>query len=128
MQASNKPILSFCYSNQPLRSYQDLDDVRSTSSYRTEVFTYRSANSVKTAVQRLNEIKPKPKIVVPLPKPKPVSKKLYTQPEEQEEIFDKPMLTFDAEAFHENEKQSRGLLDWAGFGLLCGMPAKKESG
>lgn len=124
MQTSNKPILSFCYSNQPLRSYQDLDEVRSTSSYRTDVFTYRSANSAKT-VQRLNEIKPKPKIVVPVPKPKPTSKKLYTQPEEQEEIAEKPMLTFDAEAFRDGEKESRGLLDWAGFGLLCGMPAKK---
>lgn len=104
MQASNKPILSFCYSSQPVRSYQDLDEVRSTSSYRTEVFTYRSTNSAKTSVQRLNEIKPKPKIVVPLPRPKPVSKKLYTQPEEQEEIYDKPMLTFDAEAFREKDK------------------------
>jgi hypothetical protein len=104
MQTSNKPILSFCYSNQPVRSYQDLDEVRSTSSYRTEVFTHRSANSAKTSVQRLNEIKPKPKIVVPLPKPKPVSKKLYTQPEEQEEIYDKPMLTFDAEAFRDKDK------------------------
>lgn len=104
MQASNKPILSFCYSNQPVRSYQDLDEVRSTSSYRTDNLTYRSANSAKTSVQRLNEIKPKPKIVVPLPKPKPICKKLYTQPEEQEEIYEKPMLTFDAETFREKEK------------------------
>jgi hypothetical protein len=97
----NKPILSFCYSNQPLKSYQDLDEVRSTSSYRTEVFTYRSATSSKTTVQRLNEIKPKPKIIVPTPRPKdpnPPPKKTYTQPEEQEDI-EKPMLTFDAEAF-----------------------------
>lgn len=65
---TNKPILSFCYSNQPLKSYQDLDEVRSTSSYRTEVFTYRSATSSKTSIHRLNEIKPKTKIVVPIPK------------------------------------------------------------
>lgn len=78
----NKPILSFCYTNQPLKSYQDLDEVRSTSSYRTEVCTYRSATSSKTSVQRVNEIKPKPKIVVPLPKvkeSKPPLKKMHTQ-------------------------------------------------
>lgn len=50
----NKPILSFCYTNQPVKSYTDLDEVRSTSSYRTEGFTYRSANSAKTSIQRVN--------------------------------------------------------------------------
>lgn len=127
---SNKPILSFCYTNQPVKSYTDLDEVRSTSSYRTEGFTYRSANSAKTSVQRVNEIKPKPKIVLPLQKKqdkdnKPALRKTYTQAEGEEAQLERPLLTFDAEAFKEKEKESKGLLDWAGMGLLCGLPSKK---
>lgn len=51
---TNKPILSFCYANQPVKSYQDFDDVRSTASHKTDGFTYRSATSSKTSVQRIN--------------------------------------------------------------------------
>jgi hypothetical protein len=35
------------------------------------------------------------------------------------------MLAFDAEAFKDKEKEGRGLLEWAGLGLLCGMQTKK---
>lgn len=46
------PIYSFCYTN-PTRSHQDLDDVRSISSYRT-FLSHNSGTTSKTNIQRIN--------------------------------------------------------------------------
>lgn len=72
----NKPILSFCYANQPQRSWQDVDDIRSTASMKTDRLTQRTTHSAKVSIQRVNEIRPKPKII--LPPHKPIGQTLQT--------------------------------------------------
>lgn len=50
---------------------------------------------------------------------------MYTQQNDQEEEnIERPMLVFNAGTSN-NEKESKGLLGWAGLGILCGMPARK---
>ena len=82
---ANRPVLSFYYCSPPLKTQPDLDEVRSNSTQRTNPFSLTSPLSLRTTVQRLNQIKPKPKIKMPLPhappKPPPI-RKVHTQPPE----------------------------------------------